>query len=425
MKPPKIAFVVPSIHMNRRQFTAASALALAGQAESQTVQRIHHRASLPSHAQCAARTRCSGPANSSARERSPALERAGAGTAGFFASVIAEESPFILALATFPSLAALETIREKQAQDPEYRKARDAYNSQAGLGYVRLDSSLLRCFEAMPRPEPPPHEPGKPPAFLSCASMSRTTLQLWRARSKCSAKAKSRYSSGSECARCSSAKPSWGGTCRTLFTCSPSITWQPETRPGRRSGAIRSGKSFDPSRATAMRKLFLISRTRFCGHWPFHRFDEKHLRQHRSQKADRNARLNPAVSTSSATSTFRLPPLASTVRPSSGGFWRTSIAIGFVLQIPGFGQCHGSQRIPGLKVAAFDVRAVVSRTRATKRPRSDLACLLKLIEKGHVDRDFSGCVQTHHGNRERRSRIRSTRRADRRRGSTRQSCCPS
>src|SRR5690349_17346816 len=86
----------------------------------------------------------------------PALKRAGIAPAGFFASVIAEESPFILALAAFPSLAAMEIAREKEAQDKEYVQARDAYNALPGLGYVRLESSLLRCFEGMPNVEIPP-----------------------------------------------------------------------------------------------------------------------------------------------------------------------------------------------------------------------------------------------------------------------------
>ena len=85
----------------------------------------------------------------------PALKRAGASTVGFFAPVIGEESPFILALAAFPSLAAMETAREKEAADAEYIRGRDTYNANAGLGYQRLESSLLRCFEVMPNVEAP------------------------------------------------------------------------------------------------------------------------------------------------------------------------------------------------------------------------------------------------------------------------------
>ena len=85
------------------------------------------------------------------RSALPAIKRAGAGPAGFFASVIAEESPFILALATFPSLAAMETARQKEAEDKEYIAARDKYTSQPGLGYERMESSLIRCFEGAPQ----------------------------------------------------------------------------------------------------------------------------------------------------------------------------------------------------------------------------------------------------------------------------------
>jgi hypothetical protein len=96
----------------------------------------------------------------------PAVKKAGASPIGFFAPVIAEESPYILVLAAFPSLAAMETIRDKEAEDKDYIKARAAYNAQPGLGYERLESSLLRCFEGMPNVEPPPVDAQKPPRIF-------------------------------------------------------------------------------------------------------------------------------------------------------------------------------------------------------------------------------------------------------------------
>ncbi len=92
----------------------------------------------------------------------PALKRAGVTALGFFAPVIAEQSPFILTLAAFPSLAAMEIAREKQAADKDYIQARDAYNAKAGLGYVRLESSLLRCFESMPNVDVPTADAQRP-----------------------------------------------------------------------------------------------------------------------------------------------------------------------------------------------------------------------------------------------------------------------
>ena len=97
----------------------------------------------------------------------PALKRAGIGPLGFFASVIAPESPFILALAAFPGgMAAMEAAREKEAADAEYIRGRDAYNSGPGRSYERLESSLLRCFESMPAVQPPPTDGKRPPRIF-------------------------------------------------------------------------------------------------------------------------------------------------------------------------------------------------------------------------------------------------------------------
>src|ERR1700736_16099 len=51
------------------------------------------------------------------RAAAPVLKRSGATQLGFFGSVIADGSPFILTLAAFPSMAALETARDKEAAD--------------------------------------------------------------------------------------------------------------------------------------------------------------------------------------------------------------------------------------------------------------------------------------------------------------------
>lgn len=148
--------------MKRREFTlAAGSLALAAQVPVQPVRRsiielryLRMRNTTASQMQRTTDFLSKGAV--------PALERAGIGPLGFFTSVIGEDSPYILALATFPSLAEMETAREKEAQDRDYQKAREAYNAMPGLGYVRLESSLLRCFEGMPHPEVLPADPKRP-----------------------------------------------------------------------------------------------------------------------------------------------------------------------------------------------------------------------------------------------------------------------
>src|ERR1035441_3622203 len=86
----------------------------------------------------------------------PASVRAGIRPVGCFNAVIAPDSPFILALASYPSLAALETSREKLNADKEYLAAADEYNSMTELSYIRMESSLLLAFPSMPTVAVPP-----------------------------------------------------------------------------------------------------------------------------------------------------------------------------------------------------------------------------------------------------------------------------
>ena len=86
----------------------------------------------------------------------PAVKRAGAGPVGFFSPVIGERSPFILSLATYPSFASIDTIHNKFAEDKEFEKGWDQYNTSGDPAYVRMDSTLLRSFDGMPALEVPP-----------------------------------------------------------------------------------------------------------------------------------------------------------------------------------------------------------------------------------------------------------------------------
>lgn len=91
----------------------------------------------------------------------PALARAGAGPVGVFASSIAPDGPFLLLITTYPSLAAMESIWDKVGADKEYETATAAFGS-GPLGYVRMETSLLRAFRTMPGIEVPRTEPNRP-----------------------------------------------------------------------------------------------------------------------------------------------------------------------------------------------------------------------------------------------------------------------
>jgi hypothetical protein len=93
------------------------------------------------------------------KQQVAALGRAGAGP------TIASDGPFLLVLASYPGLSAMEQVQAKLASDAEYQKALDAYNAQPGLDYERMETSLLRAFDGYPNVMPPPND-GKRAARL-------------------------------------------------------------------------------------------------------------------------------------------------------------------------------------------------------------------------------------------------------------------
>jgi hypothetical protein len=99
------------------------------------------------------------------REQLAAFQRAGATATGAWASSIAPNGPFLLSLIAYPSFGAIEQIFTKVAADAAYQKAADAFNSQPGLNYERMESTILRAFDGYPSVIPPAND-GKRPARL-------------------------------------------------------------------------------------------------------------------------------------------------------------------------------------------------------------------------------------------------------------------
>jgi len=93
----------------------------------------------------------------------PAAQRAGIGPVGLFASMVADEGPFLLCLAGHASLTAMEAAERKLSADKGYQQALEAYQAVPGLAYQRIEKSLLRGFDSMPGIETPPVEDRKTP----------------------------------------------------------------------------------------------------------------------------------------------------------------------------------------------------------------------------------------------------------------------
>ena len=92
----------------------------------------------------------------------PAFARAGIAPCAYFGSMIAEETPFVMTIASYPSLGAMEQQRAKLSADEEYKKALAAYNAQPGLNYERIDSILGRAFASFPEMIVPTDLAGRP-----------------------------------------------------------------------------------------------------------------------------------------------------------------------------------------------------------------------------------------------------------------------
>ncbi len=147
--------------MTRRKFVPALAAGGAAFSNAQTkapsvyeIRTIHLRNTLDNQ-----RTRLTDFLQQAAV---PAFARAGIGPCAYFVSMIAEETPFVITIASYPSLGAMEQQRAKLSADAEYKKALTAYNAQPGLNYDRIDSMLGRAFASVPEMIVPTDVTGRP-----------------------------------------------------------------------------------------------------------------------------------------------------------------------------------------------------------------------------------------------------------------------
>ncbi len=86
----------------------------------------------------------------------PAMNRAGVGRVGAFTVVYGENAPSLLLVLAHQTLDSVVSLRDRLASDAEYTRAGatilDAPMSDPA--FVRVESTLLRAFDAMPTLEP-------------------------------------------------------------------------------------------------------------------------------------------------------------------------------------------------------------------------------------------------------------------------------
>ena len=110
----------------------------------------------------------------------PAIKRAGAGPVGFFNAVIAPQSPFVLAVASYKSLSDFGAVMDKMDADKGFGTAFDEYNSLTELSYIRMESALFRGFRTVPAIAVPPVNDGQTPRIFELRTYEANNVKASR-----------------------------------------------------------------------------------------------------------------------------------------------------------------------------------------------------------------------------------------------------
>lgn len=86
----------------------------------------------------------------------PMTRRLGLGPVGYFQVYLGPDSPKLVTLTTYNSLADLEAKRTAMRSDKEWMKAAGEFGSADQAAYDRQEVWLLRAFDGMPKLEAPP-----------------------------------------------------------------------------------------------------------------------------------------------------------------------------------------------------------------------------------------------------------------------------
>lgn len=110
------------------------------------------------------------------KEQLPALGRAGVKKTGYFGNLIGGGSPYILQVSEYNSLAQMDAVWDALLSDKAYSAARKAFEEAGALGYVRIETSLLRSFDGLPALEMPAVEAGRPPRVFELRTYESNTF---------------------------------------------------------------------------------------------------------------------------------------------------------------------------------------------------------------------------------------------------------
>lgn len=161
--------------MKRRHFVAGAAAApLAGSLQAQQAQPsvIEIRYYRMRNGADAQRQRLT---EMIAKHYLPAHTRAGGGPCGAFTVSVGVETPQLIIVAGFKSLADMEQVKARMQADAAFWKTAENFYSQPGLPYVRSESQVLRAFGGFPSIEAPQTADGRAPRLFELRTYESNT----------------------------------------------------------------------------------------------------------------------------------------------------------------------------------------------------------------------------------------------------------
>jgi hypothetical protein len=114
----------------------------------------------------------------------PAMKRAGIARFGVFNALIAESSPFVLVVSSYPSLADFLKMQGAVLGDKEMQKGWDEWNNMSELSFMRVENSLLYAFNTMPDIEIPAAEPKRTPRIFELRTYQSNNFVAGRRKIK-------------------------------------------------------------------------------------------------------------------------------------------------------------------------------------------------------------------------------------------------
>lgn len=109
----------------------------------------------------------------------PAMKRQEVGPIGCFNVASGMQTPSLIVLIDYKSLAEMQAVMERLANDREYTKAAREFEASAEMPYVRYESALFRAFDKHQKIEIPPIDDKKPGRLFELRTYeSRSTASL-------------------------------------------------------------------------------------------------------------------------------------------------------------------------------------------------------------------------------------------------------